>query len=50
MGVQIPTREGHFSEGKVASPGHAGTCPEVDVLEATQQGSTGTVRMPVGVY
>ena len=41
--VQISTREGLFSEGKVASPGHAGTCPEVDVLEATQQGSTGTV-------
>ena len=36
MGVQIPTREGQLSGGKVASPADAGTCMAVNVLKTTQ--------------
>ena len=51
-GVQIPTREGTNSRAKRDRPGRDRSCPAVDILKATRGGggSTGTVRMPIGVY
>jgi len=38
MGVQILTREGAILMVKGDGPGHALTCPAVDILNLTQQG------------
>jgi len=38
MGVQILTREGAISRAKMGPPGHARTCPEVDILKAARRG------------
>ena len=38
-GVQIPTCKEAISRAKRAGPGHAWTCPAVDILKATQQGA-----------
>ena len=52
MGVQIPTRERAILRVKGAGSGHARTCPAVDILKQSdsEEGRTGTVRMPTGVY
>ena len=38
-GVQIPLCEGAILRGKVASPGHAQSCPAVNILKATPEGA-----------
>jgi len=38
MWVQIPPREGAILMAEMARPGHARTCPTVNVFKATQQG------------
>jgi len=39
MEVQTPKRKEVILRGKVAGPGHARTCPAVDIHKATQQGA-----------
>jgi len=50
--VQIPTREVTILRAEMGPPGHARTCPEVDILKATRRGGgrTGTMPMPIWVY